>query len=280
MRVFDIGDDIKGAVIYSRVSPQPRLERKEATIQSQIEMCIKHCDVRGLKVLGTYTDKGVSGAKSAEERPGLKKAMEQCCQEPAVLVAYSLDRVTRSVREAARVVDELGKGGAQLCLIKESIDTTTYTGRFVFTMFSALAEMERERIAERTRDAMLSRLERGEDLTGNQPPFGYCYGEDNNMYVYPPEQKTLKALHRMRKAGAGCTAIARELAAKGHLTRAGTVPNRNWVDSLLRREAKRSGRKYGCKGKIPEGVKMRPPNRHFPGPPRKGAGEQWLTDVD
>lgn len=272
-------EELKGAVIYARVSPQPKINRKEATIASQIDLCHKQCELSGLKVLATFSDRGKSGSLPAEERDGLRDAMRMACQQPAAIVAYSLDRISRSVRELSRIVDELGSNGAQMILIKESIDTTTYTGRFVFTVFAALAEMERERVAERTRDALRSRFERGVDLKTNNPPYGYRIGEDGKMYVYEPEMKTLKLVFEMRERGLGSTAIARELAALGHVTRAGTPVNRRWVDSHITRarDRRKEGRAYGHHGRLKPGMKAKKTTTHFPGRPKE---RLWLVGDD
>lgn len=94
-----------------------------------------------------FEDK-ISG--KASDRPGLKRAMK-VMSAGDTLVVWKLDRLGRSVRHLISLIEELKNRGVHFRSLTDSIDTSTAMGRFFFHVMSALAEMERELIVERTR---------------------------------------------------------------------------------------------------------------------------------
>lgn len=103
-----------------------------------------------------FEDK-ISGKTLA--RPGLKRALSRLSAGDT-LVVWKLDRLGRSVRHLITLVSELNAQGIHFRSLTDSIDTSTPMGRFFFHIMSALAEMERELIVERTRAGLqAARLE-------------------------------------------------------------------------------------------------------------------------
>ncbi len=90
----------------------------------------------------------VSGAK--RERPELQSALD-FMRTGDTLVIWKLDRLARSTRQLLDTVEGLARRGIGLKALTQDIDTTTAGGRLIFTVFSAIAEFEREIIRERTR---------------------------------------------------------------------------------------------------------------------------------
>ena len=95
----------------------------------------------------TFTDHGVSGAKAT--RPQLGKCLAYL-RPGDELVVWKLDRLGRSVSHSVHVVGQLRKREVGFISLTEGFDTTTAAGRLLFHILSALAEMERELIRERT----------------------------------------------------------------------------------------------------------------------------------
>ncbi|HBR2884691.1 TPA: recombinase family protein [Klebsiella pneumoniae] len=93
-------------------------------------------------------------------RPGLRRAIRRLKPGDS-LVVWKLDRLGRSVRDLITLVSELQDRGIHFRSLTDSIDTSTPAGRFFFHVMSALAEMERELIVERTRAGLAVARERG-----------------------------------------------------------------------------------------------------------------------
>ncbi len=93
-------------------------------------------------------------------RPALKKLL-RTLSEGDTLVVWKLDRLGRSMRNLVLLVDELRQRGIHFKSLTDSIDTSSPMGRFIFHIMSALAEMERELIVERTRAGLAAAREKG-----------------------------------------------------------------------------------------------------------------------
>ncbi|SDL64455.1 Resolvase, N terminal domain [Arthrobacter sp. ok362] len=92
----------------------------------------------------------MSGTKAG--RPGLSKALE-ALREGETLIAWKLDRLGRSVKDLLDFAGDLNERGVGFVSLTDSIDTTTASGRFFFNVMASLAQMERELMVERTRQA-------------------------------------------------------------------------------------------------------------------------------
>lgn len=106
-----------------------------------------------------------SGRKS--NRPALKKLL-RTLNAGDTLVVWKLDRLGRSMRNLVLLVDELRQRGIHFKSLTDSIDTSSPMGRFIFHIMSALAEMERELIVERTRAGLAAAREKGR-IGGRRP---------------------------------------------------------------------------------------------------------------
>jgi DNA invertase Pin-like site-specific DNA recombinase len=104
---------------------------------------------------------------SLRARPELDKAIAEA-RPGDVLVVWRLDRLGRSLRHLIDTVQDLNGRGVGLVSLRESIDTTTSTGRLVLHIFGSLAEFERELIVERTHAGLSAARARGR--VGGRPP--------------------------------------------------------------------------------------------------------------
>ncbi len=100
----------------------------------------------------------LSGTK--KNRAGLTEAQEYL-REGDTLVVWKLDRLGRSVKDLVELVADLQKREVNFRSLTDGIDTSTTAGRFFFHVMSALAEMERELIEERTRAGLAAARKRG-----------------------------------------------------------------------------------------------------------------------
>ncbi|MFP1740059.1 recombinase family protein [Lonsdalea quercina] len=101
-----------------------------------------------------------------ENRPGLKRALK-CMEKGDSLIVWKLDRLGRSVKNLIALISELHDRGIHFRSLTDSIDTGTAMGRFFFHVMSALAEMERELIVERTLAGMAAA--RAQGRVGGRP---------------------------------------------------------------------------------------------------------------
>lgn len=107
----------------------------------------------------------ISGSLRA--RPQLDRLLDQLRPGDVVTVT-KYDRLARSLKDLLDIVDQVEKRGAGFRSLAEDIDTTTPAGRLVFHVFASIAQFERERIAERTREGLQAARSRGR--IGGRPP--------------------------------------------------------------------------------------------------------------
>lgn len=118
-----------------------------------------------LGVEKVYLDKA-SGKRGAD-RPQLDKMMGYV-REGDTVVVESFSRFARSTRDLLDLVEQLEKKGVEFISQKESIDTTTPQGKFMLTVFGALAELEREQILQRQREGIAAAKAEGK-YKGRKP---------------------------------------------------------------------------------------------------------------
>ena len=120
-----------------------------------------------LKAVGAgklFADK-ISGSK--RERPELDRMLEQL-RDGDVVTVTKYDRLARSLKDLLEIVETIGERGAGFRSLAEDIDTTTPAGRLTFHVFASIAQFERERISERTKEGLASARKRGR--IGGRPP--------------------------------------------------------------------------------------------------------------
>ena len=104
---------------------------------------------------------------TARSRPELDRLLDQLRQGDVITVT-KYDRLARSLRDLLDIVDTIQAHGAGFRSLAEDIDTTTPAGRLVFHVFASIAQFERERISERTREGLEAARKRG--CVGGRPP--------------------------------------------------------------------------------------------------------------
>jgi DNA invertase Pin-like site-specific DNA recombinase len=104
---------------------------------------------------------------TARSRPELDRLLDQLRQGDVITVT-KYDRLARSLRDLLDIVDTIQAQGAGFRSLAEDIDTTTPAGRLVFHVFASIAQFERERISERTKEGLEAARKRGR--VGGRPP--------------------------------------------------------------------------------------------------------------
>jgi site-specific DNA recombinase len=225
------------AVCYARFSPRPSPEEC-SSVEKQLERCRAYCQGHGYDVTAEYHDKDLSGSR-ADNRPGLQKAIAAACKQKAILCVYSLSRLARCTKDAIELAERLNAAGADLAVIQENVNTRSPMGRFIFTLFSALAQLEREQIAERTSSAMLRHQANGRRMTRpDRCPYGWRPDETDNdsLAEDAAEQAIIARIRHERQEGRGLREIARALDQAGLDCRGGPWSH-STVRTILRRVA-------------------------------------------
>ncbi|MEL6366260.1 MAG: recombinase family protein [Pseudomonadota bacterium] len=137
---------MKRAAIYVRVSTNSQTtDNQEKALR---EMAAK----AGWEVVEVYRDQGVSGAKGRDERPALREMHKAATQRRFdVVMAWSVDRLGRSLQDLVGFLGELHALGVDLVLHQQGLDTTTPSGRAMFQMMGVFAEFERAMIRDRVK---------------------------------------------------------------------------------------------------------------------------------
>ena len=104
---------------------------------------------------------------TARKRPQLDQLLDQLRQGD-VIVVTKYDRLARSLRDLLDIVETIKERGGGFRSLAEDIDTTPPAGRLVFHVFASIAQFERERISERTREGLEAARKRGR--VGGRPP--------------------------------------------------------------------------------------------------------------
>jgi DNA invertase Pin-like site-specific DNA recombinase len=131
----------KRAVVYIRVSTN---EQNPDLQKHELPEC---CERRGWQAVDTYIDT-ISGGK--DRRPALDRLMAVAKRRKFdVVVVWRFDRFARSTSHLLRALEDFSALGIDFVSITESIDTSTPTGKMVFTVLGAVAELERSIIRER-----------------------------------------------------------------------------------------------------------------------------------
>jgi len=153
----------KRAGIYARVSTvgagqDPGMQTRELK---------EYCQRRGWEVAGEYVDAGISGA--VDSRPELNRLMEDAHRRAVdVVVCWKFDRFARSVSHLLRALETFRALGIEFVSVTEQIDTSTPTGKMVFTILGSVGEIERSLCVERVKCGMRNARAKGK-LIGRPP---------------------------------------------------------------------------------------------------------------
>jgi DNA invertase Pin-like site-specific DNA recombinase len=145
--------------LYARVSTNSH--GQDVTLQTrELKEFIEH---RGWQLVGEYVDLGISGSKI--RRPKLDRLMVDAKrhQFDAVIV-WKFDRFARSVSHLLRALETFQALGIDFVSLSESLDTSTPTGKMVFTVLGAVAELERSLIVERVKAGLRNTRAKGKRL--------------------------------------------------------------------------------------------------------------------
>lgn len=170
--------------IYARVSTANNGQDPTMQTRELQEYCLR----RGWTVAGEYVDVGISGSK--EKRPELDHLIADAHRRRFnVVVVWRFDRFARSVSHLLRALEMFQSLGIEFASLSEQLDTSTPTGKMVFTVLGAVAELERSLIVERVRAGMRNARAKGKRI--GRPP---------RTLLCPEDRKLIAELYWSRKS--------------------------------------------------------------------------------
>ena len=145
--------------IYARVSTDGQ------TVDNQTHELKAVAKRHGWKIVETFTDDGVSGAKGRDKRPGFDALCKGIARRDFDMVAaWSVDRLGRSLQHLVTFLGELHAKDVDLFLLRQGVDTSTPAGRAMFQMLGVFAEFERAIIVERIKAGLARVKSQGKKL--------------------------------------------------------------------------------------------------------------------
>ena len=218
-------EERKIAGIYIRVSTEDQA-REGFSLGEQEEKLKQLCDYKGYEVYKVYCDAGIS-AKDMEHRPKFQEMLKDMKDGKInYIVAYKLDRVTRSVRDLEELISQLEKYNTYLVCDRDDVNTSTANGRFFVRMLTVLSQLEIEIVSERTKFGLNGAIKSGH-LPG-QVALGFKKDGNRKTIIDPATAPIIKRVFDLYLQGKTFLQIS-------NIFNEEKVLNKNWKDTHIER---------------------------------------------
>lgn len=217
--------------LYVRVSSRNQVDKEYNSLESQREKLEAYCKSQeDFQVYRVYEDGAFSGENM--DRPALQ-AMLQDIRLGKInkVMVYKLDRLTRSRRDFERIYEICQKPNVAILSITQSYDTSTPSGRLLRNLIVEFSQYERDMIADRTRDKMLQRAEKGM-WNGGNAPFGYKV-ENKKLIPHPEESSIVQLIFQQYSKEASQAKVRELLRLRGHKFRNGKDWDKGTIFHIL-----------------------------------------------
>src|SRR5271166_3168548 len=176
--------------LYTRVSSRNQAEADYSSLETQRERLEAYCKSQeNYTVYRVYEDGGYSA--DSMDRPALKEMLRDIRDGKLnCVLSYKIDRLTRSVKDFHVLMDIFDRCGVKFVSVTQSLDTQNPMGRLLRNVLLDFAQFEREMTADRTRDKMHQRAQKGL-WNGGTVPFGYA-SENKKLIPHPEEAPRLQ----------------------------------------------------------------------------------------
>ena len=216
----------KVAGVYIRVSTEDQA-REGFSLGEQEEKLLQLCKFKELDVYKVYKDAGIS-AKDMEHRPQFQEMLKDMKEGKLnYIVAYKLDRITRSVRDLEELISVLEQYNCFLLCDRDDVNTSTANGRFFVRMLTVLSQLEIEIVSERTKFGLNGAIKSGH-IPG-QRPFGYKSAEDKRMVIDNSTRPYVEKIFDMYLEGKSFQQIA------NYFKENNIYPKKNWKDTTIQK---------------------------------------------
>lgn len=208
------GERAVATYAYTRVSTDRQANEGES-LGAQERTVAGYAMMHGMTIDRVFSERGVSGSKPLADRPE-GAALLAALQPGDVVITAKLDRLFRSANDALANLDALKKKGVSLHMIDLGGDVTgNGIAKLVFTILSAVAEAERDRIRERISTVKADQKGRGRYLGGKRP-FGFRADDNGGLVEVAGEQEAIATIRALKAEGKSLRAIAEIITARGH----------------------------------------------------------------
>ncbi|WP_134685940.1 recombinase family protein [Brevibacillus migulae] len=198
---------MKRAALYIRVSTEEQA-KDGFSIAAQREKLSWYASSQDWLIVDHYIDEGYS-AKDLD-RPALQRMLHDIRRQKIdIVLVYRLDRLTRSVLDLYQLLEEWERVQVSFRSCTEVYDTTTAIGRLFITLVAALAQWERENLAERVKLGM-EQMALEEKRPGGPPPYGYRLHE-GSLRINPQEAEVVRKIFSLHEIGKSLSDIAQVL---------------------------------------------------------------------
>ena len=216
----------KIAGVYIRVSTEDQA-REGFSLGEQEEKLLQLCKFKELEVYKVYKDAGIS-AKDMEHRPQFQEMLLDMKEGKInYIVAYKLDRITRSVRDLEELISVLEQYNCFLLCDRDDVNTSTANGRFFVRMLTVLSQLEIEIVSERTKFGLNGAIKSGH-IPG-QRPFGYTKSEDKKMIIDNATRPYVEKIFDMYLEGKSFQQIA------NYFKENNIYPKKKWRDTTIQK---------------------------------------------
>lgn len=150
---------MKNMALYLRTSTA----KQSTGLESQERAIKTFCKSKGINKFSIYSDFGISGVKAS--RPELDRMMNDARDGKIdTVIVYSFSRFARSTKHLLDALEEFRKLNVNFISITENVDTSTPMGKALFTIISAISQLERELISERVKNGLDNAKAKGKQL--------------------------------------------------------------------------------------------------------------------
>ncbi|MGH2497909.1 MAG: recombinase family protein [Ktedonobacteraceae bacterium] len=229
-------EEFMRVAIYARVSTDVQ-EEDGTSLETQIENCLVFAEANGYIVVVIFRE--VFTGALYRERPDLTK-MRQMYRDGEIngVLFNTFDRFSRNQIHLGVLFDEMQHYNIRIDCVKEQFDRTP-AGQFMRNALAFVAEVEREKIIQRTNDGKRKRAKNGKLLGGGVPRYGYAWNENRTAFVINPLEATIVLrIYAMALEGISIHTIAATLTQEGVPTRGniGTQKFKGvWLHSTVHR---------------------------------------------
>jgi len=229
----------KKVAIYARVSTTEQAE-EGYSIDEQIRVLKEFCEKEGYVVYDEYVDRGISG-KNIAGRPAIKRLLVDAGQKKFdIVLVWKMNRLARNSLDLMNIVEQLNSKNIAFRSYTEKHETETPTGKLNFHLMAAIAEYERNNIAENVKMGMIARAKEGQWNGGQVLGYDVVEKDDENkkrkqtgLQINDQEAKIIRLIFQMYTTGHGYKAIANKINQDGYRTKKNKTFSLNAIKTIV-----------------------------------------------